>query len=78
MKLLGSDNVEQVTVNSGRVHERTRGVFNVEGSDAQLLKASGDFAVVGTTFQGAQGFECPQCTRINVFKDSCGGCGWRL
>lgn len=77
-KLLGSDNVEEVTINSGRVHRRDRGVFNVEGSDAALLKASGDFAVVGTNFQRTiQEFECPNCGRKNVIKDSCGRCNWK-
>ncbi|MGB9152134.1 MAG: hypothetical protein WCD70_03500 [Alphaproteobacteria bacterium] len=77
MKLLGSDNVEEVQVNRGKAYKRDKGVFNVEGADGQLLKASGDFAVVGTTFRGTQGFQCPQCKRMNVFKDSCGGCGWK-
>jgi primosomal protein N' len=39
------------------------------------LKQSGDFAVVGTNFQGTKGFRCGDCTRVNVFRDRCGKCG---
>jgi len=75
MKLLASsDSVREVTVNSGKVLTPKKGVFEVSGPDAQILKSSGDFAVVGTNFQGAQGYVCQDCGRVNVFRDRCGKC----
>ena len=77
MKLLASDRgVEQVTVNEGRVLNRDKGVFEVHGADAAVLRSSGDFAVVGINFQKTTSYPCPVCKRENLIKDSCGRCGW--
>jgi hypothetical protein len=76
MKLLASDRgVHEITVNEGRVVKRDKGVFNVGTLEAKVLKQSGDFAVVGTNFQGTKGFRCGDCNRVNVFRDRCGKCG---
>ena len=77
MKLLASDRgVHEVTVNQGKVVKQTKGVFEVHGADAAILKSSGDFAVVGTNFQQTNSFKCPTCGRENLIKDHCGRCGW--
>jgi hypothetical protein len=75
--LASSDNVHEVQVNSGPVRKRDKGVIEVTNAEARVLKASGDFANAGINFQGATGHICPACGRENVFKDSCGGCGWK-
>ena len=76
VKLLASDRgVHEVTVNEGKVVKQKKGVFEVHGADAKVLRQSGDFAVVGTNFQGTKGFRCADCNRVNVFRDRCGKCG---
>lgn len=78
VKLLpSSDAVHEVQVNRGPVRKRKNGAIEVTESEAKVLRASGDFGTVGTHFQGVDGHECPQCGRMNVFKDSCGRCGWK-
>ena len=77
MKLLASDRgVHEVTVNSGKVLKREKGVFEVHGADAAVLRSSGDFAVVGINFQQSTSYPCPVCSRKNLIKDHCGRCGW--
>ena len=77
MKLLASDRgIHELQVNQGKVIKRDKGTFEVSGPDAHILRASGDFAVVGTNFQSANDFECPECHRRNLIKDHCGKCGW--
>lgn len=73
--LAANDGVREVTVNEGRVIKPKKGVFNVNGIEATILKQSGDFTVAGTTFQTAKGYRCSDCKRVNVFKDKCGKCG---
>ena len=75
-KLLASSNaVEELTVNSGRVIPRDKGVFHATEHEAKILRQTGDFATVGTNFQGVKGYECLDCGRMNVFRDKCGKCG---
>ena len=77
MKLLASDRgVHEVTVNQGKVVKQTKGVFEVHGADAAILKSSGDFAVVGINFHASNSFKSPTCGRENLIKDHCGRCGW--
>jgi hypothetical protein len=76
MKLLASSNgVKELTVNEGKVIARQKdGTFHVDGAQARLLKASGDFALVGTNFQGTQGYRCQDCGFHSVYRDHCGKC----
>ena len=78
MKLVAGEGVEQVRVGEGGpiVDRGKDGTFNVPDAVGKYLKKSGDFGVAGLNFQDVQGFPCPTCGRENVFKDSCGGCGW--
>ena len=77
MKLLASDRgVEEVQVNQKKAIKRDKGVFEVHGADAAVLRSSGDFAVVGINFQQSNSFKCPQCGRENLIKDHCGRCNW--
>lgn len=75
MRLVGSDNgLKEVEV-GGRVIPRHKdGTFHVDGAAGQLLKASGDFAVAGTTFTRARGYRCNDCGFMAVFRDHCGRC----
>lgn len=75
--LASSESIHEVQVNSGPVRTRVKGAIEVTNKEARVLTASGDFAVVGTNFQGTEGHVCPECGRTNVFKDSCGRCGWK-
>ena len=60
MKLLASDRgVEEVQVNQKKAIKRDKGVFEVHGADAAVLRSSGDFAVVGINFQQSNSFKCP-------------------
>jgi hypothetical protein len=75
--IAAGDNVHEVTINGGPVRQRKKGVIEVTEREARVLTASGDFVAAGIHFEGVDGFECPQCKRLNVFKDSCGRCGWK-
>jgi hypothetical protein len=69
--------MEGLDLNGGPQHLLQKdGTFHVDEATGKTLVRSGDFARVGTNFQGVRGHECPSCGRLNVFKDSCGGCGW--
>ena len=77
MKLLAPDpKLIELTVNDGPVIPRKNGVFEVDDATGRSIKRGGEFGVIGTTFRGFQGFECPSCRRENVVRDSCGRCGW--
>ncbi len=79
MKHLSSSNdIREITVNEGPVIKRGKdATFDVPDSIGRGMKRGSEFAVVGTTLRTvAQRFECPNCKRDNVIKDSCGGCGW--
>jgi len=65
------------TLNGGKEHlVHKDGTFHLDDATGRTLVKSGDFAQVGINFQKVAGHECPACKRLNVFKDSCGGCGW--
>jgi hypothetical protein len=70
--------MEGLDLNGGPQHlVHKDGTFHLDEATGRTLVKSGDFAQVGTNFQRvAQSFECPSCHRLNVIKDSCGGCGW--
>jgi hypothetical protein len=75
MRLVGSDRgLRQVEVGGKVINRSKDGTFHVSGAAAQLLKKSGDFAVAGITFEGARGWKCLDCGRVNIFK-KCGKCG---
>ena len=77
MKLLASDRgVEEIQVNQKKAVKRDKGVFEVHGADAAVLRSSGDFAVVGINFQKTTSYPCPVCTRENLIRDHCGRCDW--
>ena len=77
MKLLASDRgVEEVQVNQKKAIKRDKGVFEVHGADAAVLRSSGDFAVVGINFQKTTSYPCPVCKRENLIRDHCGKSGW--
>ena len=79
MKLLSSSNdIREITIgDSKKVIKRGKdATFEVPDHLGKGMKKGSEFAVVGTNFQSARGFECPTCHRMNVIKDSCGGCGW--
>jgi hypothetical protein len=67
-----------ISINEGKEHLLHKdGTFHVDERTGFVLTKSGDFAQVGITFRTmAQVFECPQCKRENIIKDSCGRCGW--
>lgn len=69
--------MDGLTLDGGKEHLLQKdGTFHVDEATGQRLKKSGDFAQVGINFRGtAQSFNCPECGRENVIKDSC-GCGW--
>lgn len=79
MKLVASDNgVKEVQIAEGPIARRQKdGTFNVPDDVGKWLRTSGDFAVAGLNFQGVHGHFCPECGRENVFRDSCGRCGWQ-
>ena len=70
--------MDGLTLNEGKEHLLQKdGTFHVDEATGKTLVRSGDFAQVGINFQKtSQEFECPNCKRKNVIKDSCGGCGW--
>ena len=78
MRVLSSDRfMDGLTLNEGKEHLLQKdGTFHVDEQTGRTLVKSGDFAQVGINFQKVKGHECPSCGRLNVFKDSCGGCGW--
>ena len=78
MKLLAPDpSCKILTVNDGPDIPRSKdGTFHVDDATGRSIKRGGEFGVIGTTFRGLQGFECPSCRRENVVRDSCGKCGW--
>jgi len=69
MRLVGSDNgLKEVSV-AGRVVPREKdGTFHVHGAEAAILRKSGDFAVAGVTFSGANGYVCRDCGFVNLLK----------
>jgi len=69
MRLVGSDKgLKEIKV-GGRVVPRAKdGTFHVHGAEATLLRKSGDFAVAGVTFAGANGFVCLDCGFVNLLK----------
>jgi hypothetical protein len=77
MKLLASDRkLTEMTVNDGPVIKRQKdAAFHVDDAMGRSLVRSGEWGVVGTTFRNAQGFECQDCHRVNVFRERCGKCG---
>jgi hypothetical protein len=70
--------MDGVTLDGGKEHLLHKdGTFHVDEATGRTLVKSGDFAMVGINFRSAsQSFECPDCGRENVIKDSC-GCGWK-
>ena len=52
------------------------GSFHVDESTGKQMVKSGMFTQVGINFQKVKGHACPSCGRLNIFRDSCGGCGW--
>ena len=80
MKLVASDRGVkeiQITENGPKARVQKDGTFHVPDDVGHWLRKSGDFATAGIHFQSIEGYDCPECGRRNVFKDSCGGCGWR-
>lgn len=78
MRVLSSDKfMDGLTLNGGKEHLLHKdGTFHVDEATGKTLTKSGDFAQVGINFRAAKGHACPSCGRLNVFRDSCGGCGW--
>jgi hypothetical protein len=79
MRVLSSDkHMVEMSVNEGAPRKIDKdGTFHVPEHLGKILAKSGDFAQVGVNFRSAsQSFECPDCGRENVIKDSC-GCGWK-
>lgn len=69
-------NMRDFTVNNGKVIRPQRdGKFHVNDSLGKALVKSGEFTVSGVTFEGAKGYRCQDCGRVNVFRDHCGKCG---
>lgn len=69
--------MQGLSLNEGKEHLLQKdGTFHVDEATGRTLVRSGDFAQVGINFQKVTGHECPSCARLNVFKDSCGKCGW--
>lgn len=70
--------MQGLTLDGGPQHLVDKdGTFHLDEMTGRRLVKSGDFAMVGINFQGTQGYECPSCKRLNVYRDSCGGCGWK-
>ena len=78
MRVLASDRYLQgLTLNEGKEHLVNKdGTFHVDDATGKTLVKSGDYAQVGINFQKVRGHECPNCGRLNIYRDSCGGCGW--
>lgn len=75
-KLVASDKGNtEITVNGNAYRKQKDGTFHVNGRDAAMLKASGDFAVAGITFERARGFICQACGFVALYRDHCGRCG---
>lgn len=69
--------MEGLTLNGGKEHLVNKdGTFHLDERTGKTLVKSGDFFQVGVSFRQAHGHLCPDCGRENVFRDSCGGCGW--
>jgi len=75
MRLVGSDRgLKEITMNDSAPVKRSKdGTFHVDGPGARALVKSGDFAVAGTTFHGARGYRCQDCSFLSLFpKCKCG------
>jgi hypothetical protein len=69
--------MDGVTIEAKEHLRHKDGTFHVDETTGKQMVKSGMFTQVGTGFQGTTGHECPKCGRLNVFRDSCGGCGWK-
>ena len=74
-RLLGptEGNVE-VGIGDSVVRRSGDGTFHVGANTAALMRKSGDFITVGTTFKTARGYECQDCGFIALLSDHCGRC----
>jgi predicted RNA-binding Zn-ribbon protein involved in translation (DUF1610 family) len=69
--------MQGLTLNEGKEHLVNKdGTFHLDEATGKTLVKSGDFAQVGINFQKVSGHACPECGRMNIFRDSCGRCGW--
>ena len=80
MRLVASDRAVkeiQITEDGPKFRTQKDGTIHVPDFAGKWLKKSGDFAQAGIHFQGLASHFCPACGRENVYRDSCGGCGWK-